>query len=954
MSSKHSLKVTRDRNGETPDRETKARAFRGSVTRRFCHALRIRVRGRDEVVAVGARFPMVTAIWFEALDEGRRLVPRLWAERLPFGAEADAARRRRSVEFDWTLEPDDPAGLRATLLLFDDGDADLILVADRAAFDRTALRSLGLALVGMEDTAEGPPTPAGAFEPAVLLAAIGLVLSRFDRDAAPVVGMMTGSSAVMSIPVAPARSETVADLVNSIRARLHATPADDMAGGIAIGLAWDADGAGPLPCASEYRAFLALPFPLTIAHVALLSDEYRLSLSFEPSAFDAEWIRSFGSAVEHVHGTLRQALAAGGQEPLSTIAHMSPAETAAVVAIGRSAGPPPAQASRIEDCIASQAARRPTALALSCEGQRMSYGELDRISGRMAAAMRDLGVRTGDRVGICLERSIDLVPTLLAVMKAGATYLPLDPAYPTERLAFTIADARPSLVIGTRPELRAEKHVQVLSPENLLERAAAADAPALAHGARSDDAAYVIYTSGSTGRPKGVVVLHRNVTALITATRDDFELGEADVWTLFHSSAFDFSVWEIWACLATGGHLVVVPYWTTRSPDEFLQLLVRERVSVLNQTPSAFAQLQEAESRAPAELALRLVIFGGEALDCRMLLSWFDRHPESECRLVNMYGITETTVHVTAETITRQHALSNSRAVGRPLPGWYVYVMDEAGRMLPPGVDGEIYVGGAGVADSYLNREDLTAERFLNDPFVADGRSSRMYRSGDRGRLGADGRLAHLGRLDSQVKIRGFRVELDEIRAVLLECNGVTAAAVLLDHGSGSDAAAARLDAYVVLAGGTVADIRRRVARQLPEHMVPATVTVLPQLPLTSNGKLDASRLPPPASGAFATFGAVETREAKASPSGGLNKLPGGFEPGPVGSLRRIWSEVLGVEVDADDNFFELGGNSLYAVRIASAMREGGMEDVPMRELYLRQTIRGIADYMLQQSSRKM
>jgi non-ribosomal peptide synthetase component F len=204
----------------------------------------------------------------------------------------------------------------------------------------------------------------------------------------------------------------------------------------------------------------------------------------------------------------------------------------------------------------------------------------------------------------------------------------------------------------------------------------------------------VIYTSGSTGRPKGVVVPHRNVIDLIAATRENFGFGPADVWTLFHSAAFDFSVWEIWGCLTTGGHLVVVPYWTSRSPDDFLQLLARERLTVLNQTPAAFAQLQQAEGRAPAELALRLVIFGGEALDARMLLPWFDRHPESACRVVNMFGITETTVHVTAETITRCHALGGSRAVGRPIPGWHVYVMDAQRRHVPPGVAGEIYVGG--------------------------------------------------------------------------------------------------------------------------------------------------------------------------------------------------------------------------------------------------------------------
>ncbi|WP_143343260.1 AMP-binding protein, partial [Crossiella equi] len=263
--------------------------------------------------------------------------------------------------------------------------------------------------------------------------------------------------------------------------------------------------------------------------------------------------------------------------------------------------------------------------------------------------------------------------------------------------------------------------------------------------------AYVIYTSGSTGRPKGVVVPHRNVLALVAATRPEYALSTADVWTWFHSSAFDFSVWEIWGCLLTGGRLVVVPYFVSREPDRFAELLAAEGVTVLSQTPSAFTQLLTVDHHA---LSPRLVVFGGEPLDARVLLPWFDQHPGS--RVVNMFGITETTVHVTHQTLDRSLALAATRSVGPALPGWHLLVLDPEGRVQPPGVPGEICVGGAGVATGYLGQETLTAQRFRWNEHTG----SRLYHSGDLGRLRPDGRLEHLGRIDSQVKLRGFRIEL--------------------------------------------------------------------------------------------------------------------------------------------------------------------------------------------------
>jgi amino acid adenylation domain-containing protein len=595
------------------------------------------------------------------------------------------------------------------------------------------------------------------------------------------------------------------------------------------------------------------------------------------------------------------------------------AERSRTVALGRPPRAPATTPMSVTEAFARVVAATPDRIAVTDGETGLTYRELDERATHSASRLRALGVTGGDRVGVCLERSAELVVTLLAVLKAGATYVPVDPAYPADRLAHTARDAELGVVVTRLPGFpSAAGRVQV-TPDELLAETAAASGASLPHPS-PDDPAYVIYTSGSTGRPKGVVVPHRNVIALIDATREEYALTGADVWTWFHSSAFDFSVWEIWGCLLTGARLVVVPYFVSREPDRFRDLLVAEKVTVLSQTPSAFAQLLEVDH---TEVGVRVVVFGGEPLDARVLLRWFDRHPESACRVVNMFGITETTVHVTEQTLTRKLALATTRSVGRALPGWHLYVLDRYGRLLPPGVAGEICVGGSGVALGYLGQEELTAQRFVPDPFTG----GTMYRSGDLGRLRPDGRLEHLGRIDSQVKIRGFRIELDEIRSVLLEDPAVRTAAVVVRRDDPTDAATARIDAYVVLSpGADPTTIRERAAGILPDYMLPATVSPVDTLPLTPNGKLDPTKLPPvgrpPAPG-----NAVPARAATATDD-------------LTAPLTEIWSDILGVPVGPDDDFFELGGNSLFAVRITAALRARGLPPLRLRELYRHPTIR--------------
>ncbi|MFJ7153502.1 amino acid adenylation domain-containing protein [Streptomyces sp. NPDC101118] len=669
---------------------------------------------------------------------------------------------------------------------------------------------------------------------------------------------------------------------------------------------------GPTPTGSTRTGTTPTEGPTPTGTTNTPTTGGRLWAAYRRSHFSDATVTAFLRHLAHVYAQF----AATPGLPAADAELLDLAERTRIAALGRPATPLTTTPTRLTEAFARIVAATPDAPAVG-DGTAppLTYRELDDRATRLARGLAARGVAPGDRVGICLDRTTELVVAMLGVLKAGAAYVPTDPAYPADRLANTARDAGLDLVVTRLAEYPSEAGTPV-TPDDLL-TGPAADLPSQG---TADDPAYVIYTSGSTGRPKGVVVPHRNVVALIDATRDEYALSSSDVWSFFHSGAFDFSVWEIWGCLLTGGRLVVVPYLVSREPDDFRDLLVRERVTVLSQTPSAFSQLLETDHTA---VPVRLVVFGGEPLDARMLLRWFDRHPEHACRMVNMFGITETTVHVTHQTLTRELALAGSRSVGPALPGWHLYVADARGRLVPPGVTGEIRVGGAGVALGYLGQPDLTAQRFTEDPHTPYAPHGIQYHSGDLGRLRPDGALEHLGRIDSQVKIRGFRIELDEIRAVLLEDPDVRAAAVIVRREDPDDPASARLDAYVVPADLDTTGVRKRAATVLPAYMLPATVTALDTLPLTTNGKLDATRLP----------------------------LPTRAEPAPAVAaagdrtavLQEIWTNILGTPVGPDDDFFELGGNSLLAVRISAALKARGLPPVPLRELFRTPTIRELA-----------
>ncbi len=586
-------------------------------------------------------------------------------------------------------------------------------------------------------------------------------------------------------------------------------------------------------------------------------------------------------------------------------------------------------ASCLHRLIERQAAERPRATAVVYGERALDYGELNLRANRLAHRLIELGVGPDVLVGLAAERSLEMIVGLLAILKAGGAYVPLDPRYPSDRLGYMIEDSGIRLLLtqrAARERLPLGEGLPCLLLDAEHEWAGYPESdPQSAVGV--DNLAYVIYTSGSTGKPKGTLLPHGNVLRLFDATRHWFGFSADDAWSLFHSYAFDFSVWEIFGALLHGGRLVIVPHETSRSPEDFLRLLCRERVTVLNQTPSAFKQLMQvacAGQEVPP-LALRHVVFGGEALEVQALRPWFERFGDRAPRLVNMYGITETTVHVTYRPLSLADLDGGAASpIGEPIPDLSWYLLDAGLNPVPRGCIGELYVGGAGLARGYLNRPELSCTRFVADPFSTTG--GRLYRTGDLARYRCDGVVEYVGRIDHQVKIRGFRIELGEIEARLLAQPGVAEAVVLPHEGPG----ATQLVGYVVTQAApsdpaALRDtLRQALKASLPEHMVPAHLLFLERLPLTANGKLDRRALPAP--------DASRLQQDYAAPRSELEQR-----------LAAIWADVLKLgRVGLDDNFFELGGDSIISIQVVSRARQAGIRLAP-RDLFLHQTIRGLA-----------
>ena len=575
----------------------------------------------------------------------------------------------------------------------------------------------------------------------------------------------------------------------------------------------------------------------------------------------------------------------------------------------------------VHELFEMQVSRTPERIAISFGEERITYQELNTKADYLAVLLREKGVVADSLVGIMMERSIEMIIAMFAVLKAGGAYLPFDPGYPPERIDYMLADSKALVLIidsGVETEElinRHNKNLIIIEINKINFSYKKIDK--LKNINKNTDLAYVIYTSGTTGRPKGAMIEHRNVVRLMINNQMRFDFNENDVWTMFHSFCFDFSVWEIYGALLYGGCLIIVPKVVAQEPKEYLRLLKRYQVTVLNQTPSAFYNLIHEELKSPVkELSLRYVIFGGEALNPLMLKEWQEKYPDT--KLINMYGITETTVHVTYKELTAKEIASAMSNIGKPIPTLTVYIMDKNFKLLPIGVVGEIFVGGAGVCRGYLNRPELTTERFIENPYKP---GEILYRSGDLARRTPNGDLEYYGRADQQIKIRGHRIEPGEIENKLLQHEAIKEVVVAARE----DVEGKKyLSAYLVATHEvTISELRKYLLLELPEYMIPSYFVQLEKIPLTSNGKIDRKALQ-------RLEGGLATGVAYEAPNDEVER-----------KLVTIWQKILGMDkIGINDNFFELGGESLKAIAfISNIHKELGLE-LSIKELFNHPTIK--------------
>ena len=697
---------------------------------------------------------------------------------------------------------------------------------------------------------------------------------------------------------------------------------------------------------TDFQAIEYTNYPITLAMA--LDESLAFKLTFDQN-------RVAPDAIDRLFGQLKvlfDAMVQGLESDIHRLPILTEAERHRILVEWNATEAPYPQNKCVHELFEAQVARDPDAVAVIFEEEEVSYGELNARANRLAHRLRKLGVGPEVLVGLFVERSMEMVVGILAILKAGGAYVPLDPEYPVERLTFMAEDAGLMVLLchGATRDRVPECAARILELDGEAEAIAGENSENPARLAEGNNLAYVIYTSGSTGKPKGVCVEHRNIIRLFRTTEDTYHFGSHDVWTLFHSHAFDFSVWEIWGALFYGGTLIVVPYMTTRTPELFYELLIEKGVTVLNQTPSAFYQLiQHEETLSPdttKSLALRWVIFGGEALNPTKLEPWFERHGDTVPVLVNMYGITETTVHVTWHPLKSGEVGDAASNIGVPIPDLRAYILDSWQQPVPIGIAGELYVGGAGVARGYLDRPDLTAERFIPDPF-SDDPDARLYRTGDLCRWLPDGNMAkgniakgnieYLGRIDTQVKIRGFRIELGEVENALLSHPSVREAVV--------DARGEETDKQLVVwlvgaddvvgatSGSPLRDeLRTHLRASLPDWMVPARFVFVDALPLTPSGKIDRRALPAPGQEDL-------IKKEYVAPRGSAE-----------GIIAGIWAELLGMEqVGVLDNFFDLGGHSLLIVQAHSRLQEHFTQASTITELFQYPTVRALAKFLKRQ-----
>lgn len=582
--------------------------------------------------------------------------------------------------------------------------------------------------------------------------------------------------------------------------------------------------------------------------------------------------------------------------------------------------------SSIHGLFEAQVHKHAERIAVADPERELTYAQLNHRANQLAHHLVVEGIHRGEHIGILLDRSVDMVATILGVLKAGGAYLPIDPEYPDSRIQFMIEDSGIQRVVTTAEHVsRINGSLntclldQVFVPGSSSKNLDLPNSP--------EDLAYILYTSGTSGKPKGVMTQHRNVISLLFHENFPFEFGPEDVWSMFHSYCFDFSVWEMLGALLYGGKLIIADRMVARDPAEFRKLLKREHITVLNQTPRAFYNLLDHElQQSLPDLNLRYIIFGGDALTPSRLLPWQNRYPHT--RLVNMFGITETTVHVTYKEITTKEINAPHSNIGKPLPSLQTYILNQDQRLLPVGVAGELFVAGAGVAKGYLNRPELTRKKFIKNPYR---KGENMYRSGDLVRQLANGDMEYLGRIDRQVQISGVRVEPGEVEAELILHPDIKKALVTAQKDS--------LDrdflcAYVIgVAKNTVlntSDLRNFLTGKLPGFLVPSSFVQIPNLPLTLNGKVDHQKLPDPNQERMAVGTPFQ------APGDELENI-----------IAEVWKAALNLDqVGVHHKFFDLGGNSLNLIGIKSQLEKTLDRKVTVADMFNHPTVSSLANFL--------
>ena len=600
-----------------------------------------------------------------------------------------------------------------------------------------------------------------------------------------------------------------------------------------------------------------------------------------------------------------------------------------------------------------QVEKSPNNIALVYGKQELTYQELNERSNQLARHIREQYQSKTNQpltpdtlIALYLDRSFEMIIGILGVLKAGGAYVPIDIHYPQERIDYLLQDTKVDLILSKRKLLQedktplpAQKALCIDLSEDFYKTK---DNTNLSPYSTATDLAYVIYTSGTTGEPKGVMQEHGNVMRLFTSTSHQFGFSETDVWTLFHSYVFDFTVWELWGALFYGGKLLIISEEQTKDMKAFYEWCTRNKVSVLNQTPAAFYRFAEhAALMDQPNPYLKYIIFGGEALNTGQLQTWWSYQTKHSLttRLINMYGITETTVHVTYKELNKEEA-SPSNNIGKPIGDLKAFLLSPNRTLVPIGFIGELYIGGAGLSRGYLNHPELTEERFIANPFATDADHvmgyTRLYKTGDLARWLPDGNLEYIGRNDDQVKVRGYRIELAEIEHAFSRIAGIRQNCVLAKERKTDADISKYLVGYYTLdsteEGLTQSAILEQLSKQLPEYMVPKALVKMESLPLTINGKLDKRSLPDP--------NLQAPKEEYIGPTTETESI-----------LCQIWQEVLVLDqVGITDEFFRIGGDSILSIQVAARIRQAGFE-CQVKDIFESKTIIRLAQHLTRKAT---